>query len=61
MQIIHQDNVAGFVGGHTYWWLPQQVLSGRVASVGISDGEMLAAATSFDNRPFKPDTIFVPS
>ena len=27
----------------------------------ISAGEIAAAATSFDNRPFKPDTIFVPS
>ncbi len=31
------------------------------AAPAITDGEIAAAATSFDNRPFKPDTIFVPS
>lgn len=36
------------------------VLSGGI-SVGITVGEIVAAATSFDNRPHKPATIFVPS
>lgn len=31
MIIQHQDNVAGFAGAHTYWWLPQQILRGSIA------------------------------
>jgi len=30
------------------------------AAVAITGGELVAAATSFDNRPHKPDTIFIP-
>lgn len=29
-------------------------------SAAITEGEIVAATTSFDNRPHKPDTIFVP-
>ena len=38
MIIRHQDNVAGFAGAHTYWWLPQQILRGVIA---------VTAATTF--------------
>ena len=38
MIIQHQDNVAGFAGGHVYWWLPQQIITGPIAvpDVGIT-------------------------
>jgi len=58
----------GVVGGSPPPYITRPPLrSRRIAilsagvSVGITDGEIAAAATSFDNRPFKPDTIFVPS
>lgn len=31
MIINHQENVAGFAGGHTYWWLPQQTFRGYIS------------------------------
>lgn len=31
MIIHHQRNVAAFVGAHTYWFLPQQILSRRIS------------------------------
>jgi len=34
--ITHQNNVAGFAGGHTYWWLPQQIIDGAVAATVAS-------------------------
>ena len=39
---------------------PRKRAFGR-APVAITDGELVAAATSFDNRPHRPATIFVPS
>ena len=31
MIIQHQENVAGFAGAHTYWFLPNQLIRGAVA------------------------------
>ncbi len=31
MIIRHQDNVAAFAGGHTWWFLPDQLISGPIA------------------------------
>jgi len=31
MIIYHQDNVAAFAGAHTYYWLPRQLILGRVS------------------------------
>lgn len=44
MIIRHQTNVSGFAGGHTYWWLPQQILRGAIAIrvVTISDPRVVA-------------------
>jgi len=39
---------------------PTMVSAFVPAAPAITPGEIVAAATSFDNRPFKPDTIFVP-
>ena len=30
MIIQHQDNVAAHAGGHTYWFLPAQIISGAI-------------------------------
>ena len=36
MIIVHQDNLAAFGGGHTYLWLPQQMMSSRsVTTTGV--------------------------
>lgn len=32
MILLHQDNVAGFAGAHTYYWLPNQLLLRRIAA-----------------------------
>jgi len=31
MIIYHQDNVAGFAGAHTYYWVGQPMFGGRVS------------------------------
>ena len=31
MIIWHQSNVAAFAGNHTYWFLPQQIITARVS------------------------------
>ena len=36
MIIYHQSNVAAFAGAHTYWFLPQQILAGRIADLSTT-------------------------
>ncbi len=36
MIIHHQDNVAAFAGGHTWWFLPNQIIGGPVSSTTVS-------------------------
>ena len=36
MIIQHQDNVAAFAGGHTYWWLPRQIIVGPITVTSIA-------------------------
>lgn len=36
MIIQHQDNIAGFAGNHTYWWFPNQIISGPIAVTVIA-------------------------
>ena len=43
MILHHQDNVAAFAGGHTYWWLPQQIVNGYISVT-------TAAVAVFDQR-----------
>lgn len=43
MILHHQDNVAAFAGGHTYWWLPQQIVHGYISVT-------TAAVAVFDER-----------
>jgi len=62
--LFNVDNTYPSFGAHPpgiIYPIPDRtaILSAGV-SVGITDGEIAAAATSFDNRPRKPSTIFVP-
>ncbi len=63
--LFNEDNSYPAFGAHPPGIVYPDVIDAAIlsagVSVGITDGELAAAATSFDNRPFKPDTIFVPS
>lgn len=42
MIILHQDQVAGFAGGHVYYWIGQPLLSG--SGIAVTSGAPPVAA-----------------